>query len=140
MLGGRSRSPRHFSTHLTPERSIIQSSLVRLDPIYATIVTPPSKPPHQYKVRQAGRRPLPYQGGRTWINSRVLLLSSDRRRVRQVPNALPRSKALKHGHCRGRTSSVHDWKLRRWILFPNMNGRIAYGLLLLARRYYNCSP
>jgi hypothetical protein len=36
--------------------------------------------------------------------------------------------------------SVHDCKLRRGILFPNMDGRIAYGLLLLARRYYNCSP
>jgi hypothetical protein len=30
----------------------------------------------------------------------------DRRRVRQVPNALPRSKALKHGHSRVRTSSI----------------------------------
>jgi hypothetical protein len=29
--------------------------------------------------------------------------------------------------------SVHDWKLRRGILFPNIDGRIAYGLLLLAR-------
>jgi hypothetical protein len=30
----------------------------------------------------------------------------DRRRVRQVPNTLPRSKALRHGHCRVRTSSI----------------------------------
>jgi hypothetical protein len=36
--------------------------------------------------------------------------------------------------------SVHDWKLRRGILFPNMDGRIAYGLVLLVRRYYNYSP
>jgi hypothetical protein len=36
--------------------------------------------------------------------------------------------------------SVHDWKLWRGIFFLNMDGRIAYGLLLLARRYYNCSP
>jgi hypothetical protein len=35
--------------------------------------------------------------------------------------------------------SVHDWKLRRGILFPNMDGRIAYGLVLLVRRDYNCS-
>jgi hypothetical protein len=112
-LGGRSRNPRRFSTHLTLERSITQSSLVRLDPIYATIVTPPSKPPHQYKVKQAGRRPFTFQGGRTWVNSRVPLLSSDRRRVRQVPNTLPRSKALRHGHCRGRTSSPVVREIRR---------------------------
>jgi hypothetical protein len=36
-------------------------------------------------------------------------------------------------------SSVHVWKLRRGILFPNMDGRIAYGLALLVRHYYNCS-
>jgi hypothetical protein len=30
----------------------------------------------------------------------------DRRRVRRIPQALHRSKALKHGHCRGRTSSI----------------------------------
>jgi hypothetical protein len=30
----------------------------------------------------------------------------DRRRVRQVPNTLPRSKALRHGHCRVRISSI----------------------------------
>jgi hypothetical protein len=30
----------------------------------------------------------------------------DRRQVRRIPNALPRSKALKHGHCRGKTSSI----------------------------------
>jgi hypothetical protein len=34
---------------------------------------------------------------------------------------------------------VHVWKLRRGILFLNMDGRIAYGLVLLFRRYYNCS-
>jgi hypothetical protein len=34
--------------------------------------------------------------------------------------------------------SVHDWKLRRGILFPNMVGRIAYRLVLLARRDCNC--
>jgi hypothetical protein len=34
---------------------------------------------------------------------------------------------------------VHDWKLRRGILFPNMDGRIAYVLVLLFRRDYNCS-
>jgi hypothetical protein len=34
---------------------------------------------------------------------------------------------------------VHDWKLRRGILFPNMTGRIAYELVLLVRRFYNCS-
>jgi hypothetical protein len=28
--------------------------------------------------------------------------------------------------------SVHDWKLLRGILFPNMDSRIAYGLVLLA--------
>jgi hypothetical protein len=38
------------------------------------------------------------------------------------------------------TRSVHDYKLRRVILFPNMDGRIAYGLVLLVRRDYNCSP
>jgi hypothetical protein len=36
--------------------------------------------------------------------------------------------------------SVHDWKLRRGIPFLNMNSRIAYGLVLLVRRDYNCSP
>jgi hypothetical protein len=30
----------------------------------------------------------------------------DRRRVRRIPNALHRSKVLKHGHCRVRTSSI----------------------------------
>jgi hypothetical protein len=100
-LGGRSRSRRHFSTHLTPERSTTQSPLSRLDPIYATIVTPSPPSPHQYKVRQAGCRLFTFWGGWTWVNSRVPLLSSDRRRVRQVPNTLPRSKALRHGHCRG---------------------------------------
>jgi hypothetical protein len=30
----------------------------------------------------------------------------DRRRVRRIPHTLHRSKALKHGHCRGRTSSI----------------------------------
>jgi hypothetical protein len=30
----------------------------------------------------------------------------DRRRVRRIPQALHRSKALKHGHCRVRTSSI----------------------------------
>jgi hypothetical protein len=35
--------------------------------------------------------------------------------------------------------SVHDWKLRQEILFPNMDNRIAYGLVLLVRRDYNCS-
>jgi hypothetical protein len=34
---------------------------------------------------------------------------------------------------------VHDWKLRRGIFFPNMNDRIAYVLVLLFRRDYNCS-
>jgi hypothetical protein len=36
--------------------------------------------------------------------------------------------------------SVHDWKLRRGILFSNMDSRIAYGLVLLLRRYYICAP
>jgi hypothetical protein len=35
--------------------------------------------------------------------------------------------------------SVHVWKLWRGILFSNMDGRIAYGLVLLVRHYYNCS-
>jgi hypothetical protein len=35
--------------------------------------------------------------------------------------------------------SVHVWKLRRGILFPNMVGRIAYVLMLQFRRDYNCS-
>jgi hypothetical protein len=30
----------------------------------------------------------------------------DRRRVCQIPHTLHRSKALKHGHCRSRTSSI----------------------------------
>jgi hypothetical protein len=30
----------------------------------------------------------------------------DRRRVRRIPNALHRSKALKHGHCRVKTSPI----------------------------------
>jgi hypothetical protein len=30
----------------------------------------------------------------------------DRRRVRRIPHTLLRSKALKHGHCRVRTSSI----------------------------------
>jgi hypothetical protein len=34
---------------------------------------------------------------------------------------------------------VHNWKLRREILFPNKDGCIAYVLLLLFRRDYNCS-
>jgi hypothetical protein len=35
--------------------------------------------------------------------------------------------------------SVHVWKLWREILSPNMDGRIAYGLMLQLRRDYNCS-
>jgi hypothetical protein len=35
--------------------------------------------------------------------------------------------------------SVHDWKLRRGILFPNMAVRIVYGSVLLVRQLYNCS-
>jgi hypothetical protein len=35
--------------------------------------------------------------------------------------------------------SVHDWKLRRVILFSNMDDSIAYGLVLLARHFYSCS-
>jgi hypothetical protein len=34
---------------------------------------------------------------------------------------------------------VHDYKQRREILFPNMNNRIAYGLVLLVRHFYNRS-
>jgi hypothetical protein len=32
--------------------------------------------------------------------------------------------------------SVHDWKLRQGILFPNMDGRIAYGSVPPVRRFY----
>jgi hypothetical protein len=32
--------------------------------------------------------------------------------------------------------SVHDWKLRRGVLFPNMDGRITYRSVLPVRRYY----
>jgi hypothetical protein len=35
--------------------------------------------------------------------------------------------------------SVHVWKLRQRILSPNMDGHIAYGLMLQLRRDYNCS-
>jgi hypothetical protein len=34
--------------------------------------------------------------------------------------------------------SVHVWKLRRGILFPNIDCRIAYVLVLQFRRDYNC--
>jgi hypothetical protein len=35
--------------------------------------------------------------------------------------------------------SVRVWKLRRGILFSNIDGRIAYVLLLQFRQDYNCS-
>jgi hypothetical protein len=35
--------------------------------------------------------------------------------------------------------SVHGWRLRRWILFSIIGGRIVYAFNLLLKRFHNCS-